>query len=479
MQPKKPAVPAISDEEMPINTRRKLITGVGAGGLVAAGLMGSRDAGATTTFTSDSSNEFLWQTASAAPLLKLDSSGISRPTGASGAWELFAVNVKDFGAKGDGVHDDTSQIQNALNSSYELIYFPAGRYLVTGAAGSPGNALFSRTGKTLILKGDGPQATQIIWNPAPNTFTPSDNFLYWSTTNSSDTVYDRLEVRDLTIRAAQDLGTAIYATKAANPPRVRQQVLIDNVEITGTGPGPGTGPTPYDPFYAFTRGIYLEGLENSRIRSVCMECDWATGSVGIQVTALSGYKVTAMQIQQVTIYNFETGVLFGGLEEGLMVSDSVISGCKYCVRAQMSQEGLPGIHVSGCHLNSYYTAVDVGNASQAIITDNLIYLMGGGETYYFGVDTGSGTTAFEKDVLVRGNIIMELSGRSGLSGTFGVFVRGSTANESVLISDNQMVGFAYGVLLQSGTSGGFVSHSNRYRGCATNISDSGSNTIQV
>src|SRR5258708_17748201 len=158
MKQKKPAVPAISDEEMPINTRRKLITGVGAGGLVAAGLMGSRDAGATTTFTSDSSNEFLWQTASAAPLLKLDSSGISRPTGASGAWELFAVNVKDFVAKGDGVHDDTSQIQNALNSSYQLIYFPAGRYLVTLATGSPGNVLSYRTRQTLILQRDAAHA---------------------------------------------------------------------------------------------------------------------------------------------------------------------------------------------------------------------------------------------------------------------------------------------------------------------------------
>lgn len=40
------------------------------------------------------------------------------------------VSVKSFGAKGDGVNDDTTAISNALNSGTG-IYFPAGSYLVT------------------------------------------------------------------------------------------------------------------------------------------------------------------------------------------------------------------------------------------------------------------------------------------------------------------------------------------------------------
>lgn len=38
------------------------------------------------------------------------------------------ANVLDFGAKGDGVTDDTTAIQSALDSSYSVIYFPAGTY---------------------------------------------------------------------------------------------------------------------------------------------------------------------------------------------------------------------------------------------------------------------------------------------------------------------------------------------------------------
>lgn len=41
------------------------------------------------------------------------------------------LNVKDFGAVGDGVTDDTAAIQVALNSSRKTIYFPEGRYVVS------------------------------------------------------------------------------------------------------------------------------------------------------------------------------------------------------------------------------------------------------------------------------------------------------------------------------------------------------------
>lgn len=40
------------------------------------------------------------------------------------------VNVKDFGAVGDGVTDDTAAIQDALNTSSTSIYFPAGIYRI-------------------------------------------------------------------------------------------------------------------------------------------------------------------------------------------------------------------------------------------------------------------------------------------------------------------------------------------------------------
>lgn len=55
-------------------------------------------------------------------------------------------SVKDFGAVGDGITDDTSAIQSAL-SSKTIIYFPSGTYLISGTLN------LSKNGHSLI--GDG------------------------------------------------------------------------------------------------------------------------------------------------------------------------------------------------------------------------------------------------------------------------------------------------------------------------------------
>lgn len=44
--------------------------------------------------------------------------------------DIIYINVKDFGAKGDGVTDDTESIQNALSKNSNL-YFPKGTYIVS------------------------------------------------------------------------------------------------------------------------------------------------------------------------------------------------------------------------------------------------------------------------------------------------------------------------------------------------------------
>ena len=51
------------------------------------------------------------------------------------------VSVKDFGAIGDGVTDDTDAIVNALNAS-NAVYFPAGTYLTTGGINIKNKSLF-------------------------------------------------------------------------------------------------------------------------------------------------------------------------------------------------------------------------------------------------------------------------------------------------------------------------------------------------
>ncbi len=64
------------------------------------------------------------------------------------------VSVKDFGATGDGVADDTAEIQAALTaaSGTSNVYLPAGTYMVSATIFIPSNTYFFGDGKSSIIK---------------------------------------------------------------------------------------------------------------------------------------------------------------------------------------------------------------------------------------------------------------------------------------------------------------------------------------
>ena len=75
---------------------------------------------------------------------------VGLPTQASAAALSAGVNVKDYGAVGDGTTDDTTAIANALASGRSVL-FPAGTYL-TGAQSisSAGQILFGEGAASVI-----------------------------------------------------------------------------------------------------------------------------------------------------------------------------------------------------------------------------------------------------------------------------------------------------------------------------------------
>lgn len=61
------------------------------------------------------------------------------------------VSIKDFGAIGDGLTDDTLAIQNAL-TAHDAVYMPAGEYLITATIGlSEGQSLLG-VGRSSVIK---------------------------------------------------------------------------------------------------------------------------------------------------------------------------------------------------------------------------------------------------------------------------------------------------------------------------------------
>ncbi|MGE5371725.1 MAG: glycosyl hydrolase family 28-related protein [Solirubrobacterales bacterium] len=69
----------------------------------------------------------------------------------------YQVSVKAFGAKGDGVTDDTAAIRSALNSitGKAVLVFPPGNYLVTGTIPVKGDVIYDFCGSTVHFTGSG------------------------------------------------------------------------------------------------------------------------------------------------------------------------------------------------------------------------------------------------------------------------------------------------------------------------------------
>lgn len=86
---------------------------------------------------------------------------------APGAATNAYFNVKAYGAVGDGSHDDTTNIQSAINAALAsnrgtgAVYFPAGTYKITASLNCS-SATSSTDGKGVYLVGDGHEASQIF-----------------------------------------------------------------------------------------------------------------------------------------------------------------------------------------------------------------------------------------------------------------------------------------------------------------------------
>ena len=77
-----------------------------------------------------------------------------------------SVSVKDFGATGDGVTDDTLSLQAALNSGIKSLYIPTGKYIVTSQLTSS---------NAVSLLGNGPSNSKLCFvNCNGFVLTPTD-----------------------------------------------------------------------------------------------------------------------------------------------------------------------------------------------------------------------------------------------------------------------------------------------------------------
>lgn len=260
----------------------------------------------------------------------------------------LVVNVKDYGAVGDGSADDTAAINAAINSanSNSIIYFPLGTYLLNGN----GTELI-KVNKSVDLVGESPRTTLAISSSVPNT---TDVIRY-----DIPSKVRFLTIKNLTIAPVS--GTPARHGIHFDVTDSNQQIansLVERIYVEQLGSSciKVSNPTNNDGFFAnhiekcfLVGGVTLERCGDS----VVLRDNIITGNgIGIDMTAVPGaaqvvietnnitskaekirigagalqVKITRNQLEQVFDYEGASGalVLIEGNAQGSIISCDII-----------------------------------------------------------------------------------------------------------------------------------------------------------
>jgi hypothetical protein len=218
-------------------------------------------------------------------------------------------SVKNFGAVGDGTHDDTGAIQAAIAAG-AAVYFPPGIYKYVGNLTLP-------TNKSYRIFGDGPGVSTILFS-GPN-----------AGVSVRHTASATLNVEGLTLMAdatCPNCGTALSASFDQGLSKYHT-ATIHNVQIIGSARDGTTGGY-------WTNGIYLYQAANAVIDKVEVSGNKNVTQNGIQwdgdpnpTPSPPRHATTGVQLSNIEVKWCNTGLEASGHAEGLYMTGFEIVSC--------------------------------------------------------------------------------------------------------------------------------------------------------
>lgn len=225
------------------------------------------------------------------------------------------VSVKQFGAAGDGVTDDTVAIQAALDAAdggAGVVYVPSGNHMIS-------DTLYVPT--FVVIMGTGRNSTGTI--TASSTF-PTDGRPMIRLGRVTDSIVFGCRVENLYIDAASRAGTIIYSLNANEQSGIKSVlafgftqygfrfdnssgVHIEDVEV-------------YPQASGATTGIYLNQLALDNVIS--------SATVGVSGPLVNGIHIFAAQCTCAAIHveNCTTGIRLDTNSSGLLVGVNAAGG---------------------------------------------------------------------------------------------------------------------------------------------------------
>jgi hypothetical protein len=334
-------------------------------------------------------------------------------------------NVREFGAKGDGVTDDRIAIQVAIDaaatSPYGCVFFPAGTYLIASKISTPtmldvkSNILYLGQGDSSIIKIAASMGDFDLFRPLSGSVSNAifrDFKVDGNGTNNLQGVGQRF------LKDALNIPTAI-------------NVLVQNITCVnmsgervfsfGTGTGAACSELEIRDCRISTVGDSVSGNSNlTDHSSIYMEANRAVVQGNQFYNATQSTKATAIEVHGYNV-TVDSNVIHGyniGIIGAAIISD----------------------HINNCYSNnvmrfvrSSFRAYNVSGFvfDQTILKGN-VFSQVGGVYPIIDLDTGM-TTASLLSILIHGNVLQNDSAAASGDAGFGIAVGRS---KEVKITDN-------------------------------------------
>lgn len=242
----------------------------------------------------------------------------------SSFWGNLIYNVKVFGAKGDGIHDDTNAIQIVLNlvSQYGgVLYLPPGNYKITNPLTKtsdikvPFSIVGSGIGQTTITRGTNYNGSIINIGNANDIMVRdislNGNHDIYSNGNHGLVMFNGSNLRAIRVSVEKCKNTSIimYGSTAGNSFR---NCVIDDCYVDGNN--------------AAGNGLLIANLSYSGIRNCHVKNLGQGGSPGYGLQLKNDCSFCF--IADSYVENAAVGIAFGNDDGTLTVRDSIVSNVR-------------------------------------------------------------------------------------------------------------------------------------------------------
>ena len=347
------------------------------------------------------------------------------------------VSVKDFGATGDGVTNDTTYIQNAINTGATLVFFPAGTYMIdaTGLTGYSDQT----------WRGDGFATTLKL------STNPTGDFISFGSRS-------RVVLENLTIDWNNKTAAGNYASisMASGTDLHIRSCRIINIDKFGIALNACTR------FWITDNYIHKQTAANTQNQAILVSAAAGASSYGfIKGNYCSGSGMDldcfSTRITENTVDTFKFG---GGITTeqsatcyGLIIANNHITGG---TGTDVNSTVCPGIENwaawSAITGNTIYlnagTGIDQGG-NRCVVTDNIVF-NNGQTTNSAAIATRYGTSTYNgSESVIANNRCFDTNGAGGTQ-TYGYIDQGSSTSY-VVVSSNSFKGNKTGAMNPAST----------------------------